>query len=241
VGASTSAAGKAWCGGGGGGRSRLVEEGVIVGSATRAAPGCQAGCMHSDPSLPLEPPCPPPHTYTQTRTRAPHLAVAAGRVVPSLEQPRDDGEAERGGLAGPRLRARHHVAPVEADRDGVLLHGRGLGELAAADVGHQRVAELELLKGVDVLGDVVAAGLDGDVLVGVKVDAGVLLAKDGVTLGLLGGVLLEGVALGAVGGWRGGTRGGWGDEIAKPRRRRGGTTRLVRMRMLHCCATPTNP
>lgn len=39
----------------------------------------------------------------------------------------DDWEAEGGGLAGAGLRARHHVAARQANRDRVALHGKGCG------------------------------------------------------------------------------------------------------------------
>mmetsp|Transcript_24080 Transcript_24080/g.52123 ORF Transcript_24080/g.52123 Transcript_24080/m.52123 type:complete len:251 (-) Transcript_24080:57-809(-) len=56
------------------------------------------------------------------------LGLLAGPVA---QHGGDQGEEEAGRLAGPRLRAGHHVPAPQADGDGVLLHGGGfhvLGE-----------------------------------------------------------------------------------------------------------------
>ena len=111
----------------------------------------------------------------------------------------DDREAEGRRLPRARLRAGHQVAAREADRDRVALHGRRLGVLAPGDVGHERRPEVDVGKGRDGLRHVVARGLDRDVLVGVEVDAGVLLGlEEGVDLGLGAGVGLEGVVLAVI-------------------------------------------
>lgn len=87
----------------------------------------------------------------------------------------DDGEAEGGRLPGPGLRAGHEVAAGQRDRDGVPLHGGGPHVLAAADVVVERGAEVDLRERADGGGHLPAAGLDGDVLVRVEVDPGVLV------------------------------------------------------------------
>ena len=111
----------------------------------------------------------------------------------------DDREAEGGRLAGARLRAGHQVAPGQADWDRVALDRRRLRVLAARDVGHQRGPEVDVGKRRDGLRDGVARRLDGDVLVGVEVDPGVLLGlEEGVDLGLGAVVGLKGVLLAVV-------------------------------------------
>ena len=92
------------------------------------------------------------------------------------------------------LGACHEIAATDAYGNGVTLHGRRLGVLAATDVVEQASGEVELLKGGDGGRDVPAGGLDRDVIVGREIDAGVVVgAVYGIDLALLLLLLGEGV------------------------------------------------
>ncbi len=58
----------------------------------------------------------------------------------------EDGKHEGGGLAGPRLGAREHVAPGEHERDGGGLDGRGLGVALVRDRAEKLGREPELIE-----------------------------------------------------------------------------------------------
>lgn len=97
-----------------------------------------------------------------------------GAVDESL---REDGEEETTSLAGTGLGASHQITATHDDGDGVLLDGSR--NLVA---GHLDVAaEVLIQRGggelVNSLGDIATGGLDGDVVVLLKVDTGVLLGR----------------------------------------------------------------
>eukprot|EP00050_Salpingoeca_kvevrii_P012969 m.26036 g.26036 ORF g.26036 m.26036 type:complete len:636 (-) comp4524_c0_seq1:67-1974(-) len=107
-------------------------------------------------------------------------AAALGRrhVARALfEEALDDGEEKTSRLARAGLGAGHEVALVGDNGDRVLLDGRGLEVVGELEVVVKNLAELHVGKLLNVLGDVVAGGVDGDVLVLVKVDASVLAAE----------------------------------------------------------------
>ena len=97
-----------------------------------------------------------------------------GAVLEGLGQ---DGEEETTGLTGTGLGTGHQVATVHDDGDGVLLDGGGGLVAGELDVGDQVVIQGRVGEGVDGLGNVLAGGLDGDVVVVGEVDAGVLLGR----------------------------------------------------------------
>ena len=65
---------------------------------------------------------------------SPSVPVPAPSSRRRHHQAAHDGEAERGRLPGPGLRARHEVPPGHDDRHGVALHGRGVVVAAARHV-----------------------------------------------------------------------------------------------------------
>ena len=82
--------------------------------------------------------------------------VSAVSVATVLEDLVKDGEEEGGSLAGSGLGATHHVPPGHNDRDGVLLHGRGLQVAGLLDIILEEVAEAGALERGDRLGNVLA-------------------------------------------------------------------------------------
>jgi hypothetical protein len=86
-----------------------------------------------------------------------------------------DGEEETTSLSGTGLGTSHQVTATHDDGNGVLLYGcRNLvsGEL---DVAQQVVVERRVCETCDGLGNTLTRGLDGDVIVLLEVDTGVLL------------------------------------------------------------------
>ncbi|TFB02208.1 hypothetical protein CCMA1212_005838 [Trichoderma ghanense] len=93
------------------------------------------------------------------------------------ESLRQDGEKETTSLARTSLGTSHQVTTTHDDGDGVFLDRSG--HLVA---GHLNVAAQVLVQRgggelVDGLGDVTARGFDGDIVVLLKVDTGVLLGR----------------------------------------------------------------
>lgn len=89
----------------------------------------------------------------------------------------EDGEQETASLAGTSLGAGHEIAAVDDDGDRVLLD-RG-GDLVAGElnVGEQVLVQRGVAEGEDGLGHITARGRDGDVVILLEVDTGVLLAR----------------------------------------------------------------
>lgn len=105
------------------------------------------------------------------------VLLDGSRAGSLLERRREDREEESSRLAGTSLGTGHQVTATGDDRDGVLLDGRGRLVVGELDVLKEvrvdgRRGELD-----DGLGDVGSCGLDGDVGVGIEVDAGLLLGR----------------------------------------------------------------
>jgi hypothetical protein len=88
-----------------------------------------------------------------------------------------DGEKETTSLARTSLGTRHQVTTTHDDGDGVLLDRSGHLVAGHLDVAAQVLVQRGGGELVDGLGDVAARGFDGDVIVLLKVDAGVLLGR----------------------------------------------------------------
>lgn len=88
---------------------------------------------------------------------------------------REDGEEETTSLSRTSLSASHQVTAAHDDGDGVLLHWSWVGVSSKRDVGDQVVVQRRVGEGKDRLRNVLTGSLNGDVVVLLKVDTGVLL------------------------------------------------------------------
>lgn len=95
------------------------------------------------------------------------------------ESLREDREQETTSLAGTSLGAGHEITAAHDDRNGVLLDGGGHLVPSHLDVGDQVVIKRWVTEGQDRLGNIMSGSLDGDVIVLLEVDAGVLLGGIG--------------------------------------------------------------
>ncbi|GKT40846.1 uncharacterized protein ColSpa_01026 [Colletotrichum spaethianum] len=86
-----------------------------------------------------------------------------------------NGEKETTSLSGTSLSTSHKIATAHNDRDRVLLDGGGNLVASHLDVADEVVVERGVGEGEDGLRDVVSRSLDGDVVVLLKVDTGLLL------------------------------------------------------------------
>lgn len=89
----------------------------------------------------------------------------------------ENGEEETTSLARTSLSASHQIAAAHDDGDGVLLHWGWVGVSGKRDVGNQVVVQRRVGEGEDGLGHVLTRGLDGDVVILLKVDTSVLLGR----------------------------------------------------------------
>lgn len=107
------------------------------------------------------------------------LASSAGRDSRRTveEGLREDGEEETTGLARTSLGTGHEVAAAHHDGDGVLLDRSGHLVVSQLDVAAQVLVQRGGGELVDRLRDIVAGSLNGDVVVLLEVDTGVLLRR----------------------------------------------------------------
>lgn len=111
----------------------------------------------------------------ETRAAAGSVSRRSGGAV--LESLREDGEQETTSLSGTSLSTSHKITTTHDDGDRVFLNGGWGGIASELDVGEQVVIQGRVGEGVDSLGDVIARGLDWDVIVVGEVDTGVLLVR----------------------------------------------------------------
>jgi len=122
-------------------------------------------------------------------------SVGAGSMLESLGE---DGEEETTSLAGTGLGTSHQVTTTHDNGDGVLLDGSRNLVAGKLNVGNEVVIERRVGEGGDRLGDSLSGSLDGDVVVLLEVDAGLLLGRvvgDAIQLTLDAGVRWAGDVL----------------------------------------------
>ena len=85
-----------------------------------------------------------------------------GEYYYQLAQDRDQ---EGGRLPEAGLAAGHEVAVGEDHRDGVLLHGRGLGVVGQPDIGLDNLSQVDVIKPIDGSRTVISCHLDGNILI----------------------------------------------------------------------------
>lgn len=88
----------------------------------------------------------------------------------------EDGEEETTSLTGTGLSTGHQVSALSHNGDRIFLNGGGGGVEGEADVLEKSRVERRVGELSDRLGDTLSGSLDGDRLVLVKVDTGVLQA-----------------------------------------------------------------
>lgn len=115
-----------------------------------------------------------------------------------LEDLGEDGEEKGARLTGTSLSTGHQITVSSDHRDAVLLNGSGHGEVGNLNVVLDEGVEIAAVEAGDGLGDIVARGRDGDIVVLVKVDT----SADCVTKEMLldGGVPGEPLEIGSLGG-----------------------------------------
>lgn len=105
---------------------------------------------------------------------ATHTGALGERSGATLKELGENGEEETTSLSGTSLGTSHQVTVVTDNGDGVLLHGSRLGVLGELNVLEEKGVQRRAGESEDGIGDVVAGGLDGDVVVLFKVDTGAL-------------------------------------------------------------------
>ena len=76
-----------------------------------------------------------------------------------------DGHQEGGRLPGACLGAGHEVAVGENHRDGVLLHGSGLGVVGQLDIALDNLSQVDVIKPIDGSRTIISCHLDGNILI----------------------------------------------------------------------------
>ena len=95
----------------------------------------------------------------------------------SVERLGENGEEETTSLAGTSLSASHQITATHDNGDGVLLDRSGDVVAGESDVGNEVVVQRRVGEGEDGLGHVLAGSLNGNVIVLLEVDTGVLLGR----------------------------------------------------------------
>ena len=101
--------------------------------------------------------------------------LSGGSDGTSLEGLGEDGEQETTSLTRTSLGTSHQVTTSHDDGNGVFLDGSGDLVTGQLDVAQQVLVERRVGKAGNGLGDTLARGLDGDVIVLLEVDTGLLL------------------------------------------------------------------
>lgn len=95
----------------------------------------------------------------------------------SVERLGENGEEETTSLAGTSLSASHQITATHDDGDRVLLDGSGDIVAGESNVGNEVVVQRRVGEGEDGLGHILAGSLNGNVIVLLEVDTGVLLGR----------------------------------------------------------------
>lgn len=95
----------------------------------------------------------------------------------SVERLGENGEEETTSLAGTSLGASHQITATHDNGDGVLLDRSGDVVAGELNVGNEVVVQRRVAEGEDGLGHVVTGSLNGNVIVLLEVDTGVLLGR----------------------------------------------------------------
>jgi hypothetical protein len=103
------------------------------------------------------------------------LSLCGGRRGAVLEGLGENGEEETTSLSGTSLGTSHEITTTHDDGNRVLLYGCGNLVSRELDVAQQVVIERRVCETCDGLGNTLTRGLDGDIVVLLEVDTGVLL------------------------------------------------------------------